>query len=598
MSVPSADHGTTSAQRARQTTPAARARDVRAQWTTPAGLLQLQRTVGNRAVSRLIQAKLIVGSADDPYEREAERVAARFGAPASVAEWSGQRIQALPQTPAVEPEGGEAGEEIERQLSASKGAGTPLPPDTRALMEDRLGADFSAVRVHTGTHASALNRQLGAIAFTHGTDIYISEGQYNPASSDGQRLLANELTHVVQQTGGAQRQGGHEPISRSKPESIQRLITSDQLKELAGEPHRDRLFGLVPMSVAYKAVLTALDEYHKAVGEVYYVSARGHGNDVFPRLQGSEVAKVLGKLTAVAIACEKYVRSHANDTRRTPHIQAIINDIPVERAAIQTIQDNPRNYPDMSLRNAIRMARIVQAADVSMLDTHNKALKGVSELRSQTQGARPVPESVENAKVEDLSKEAVETYKEEMEQTQQQLGERPRAVHFRGNTPATKIASALTYEVGQEYVKSVVVPALSKVLFITEESARDVQEIASAYENFVRIFDAQGVAKVPVEFAKFCYSLYKAATEKMGEQQAYLLVSSQIFLRMINPMITTMAANVPEGQPGKSALIKIAALLQQDANNVPRTGGTVRSYAAQIQSFVKAVISRGERFTV
>jgi len=200
LSVPRVDCRAKPAQRARQATPAAKARDARAQRTVPVGLLQLQRAAGNRAVNRLIQAKLIVGPADDPYEREAERVAAQLGASASAAaELSEQRIQALPQTAVVGPEGGEAGDEIERQLAAGKGAGAPLPADTRAVMESQLGADFSAVRVHTGADADRLNRQLGAQAFTYGADIYVGEGRYNPRSTEGQRLLAHELTHVTQQ---------------------------------------------------------------------------------------------------------------------------------------------------------------------------------------------------------------------------------------------------------------------------------------------------------------------------------------------------------------------------------------------------------------
>ena len=198
-SVPRVDRVAKPAQRARQIALPAGVQDARAQQATPAGLLQLQRTAGNRAVNRLIQARLIVGPADDPYEREAERVAARFGAPASAADRPVQRIQALPQAPAVGPEGGEAGHEIERQLTAGKGAGAPLPSDTRALMENHLGADFSGVRVHTGAAAGQLNRQLGAQAFTYGADIYMGEGKYNPQSSEGQRLLAHELTHVTQQ---------------------------------------------------------------------------------------------------------------------------------------------------------------------------------------------------------------------------------------------------------------------------------------------------------------------------------------------------------------------------------------------------------------
>jgi ABC-type phosphate/phosphonate transport system substrate-binding protein len=73
-------------------------------------------------------------------------------------------------------------------------------------MEPRIGADFGSVRVHTGSEAVQMNRELNAQAFTNGSDIYFGAGKYSPSSSDGKRLLAHELTHVVQQTGGVQRQ--------------------------------------------------------------------------------------------------------------------------------------------------------------------------------------------------------------------------------------------------------------------------------------------------------------------------------------------------------------------------------------------------------
>jgi len=85
-----------------------------------------------------------------------------------------------------------------------KGAGSPLPDETRAYMEPRLGADFSGVRVHTGSEAAQLNRQISAQAFTHGQDIYLNEDKYDPGTDAGKRLLAHELTHVVRQTGNGQ----------------------------------------------------------------------------------------------------------------------------------------------------------------------------------------------------------------------------------------------------------------------------------------------------------------------------------------------------------------------------------------------------------
>jgi hypothetical protein len=97
-------------------------------------------------------------------------------------------------------EGFEAGETIETELNSLRGGGNPLPDSTRNKMESGFGADFSSVRVHTGARSDQLNRSINAQAFTQGTDVFFGAGKYNPHSSGGQRLLAHELTHVVQQT--------------------------------------------------------------------------------------------------------------------------------------------------------------------------------------------------------------------------------------------------------------------------------------------------------------------------------------------------------------------------------------------------------------
>jgi len=92
-------------------------------------------------------------------------------------------------------------EEVSASLNSTKGGGQPLQHETRSWMEDRFGADFGGVKVHTGSQAAQLSRDLNAQAFTHGSDIYFNEGKYNPSSDSGKHLLAHELTHVVQQTG-------------------------------------------------------------------------------------------------------------------------------------------------------------------------------------------------------------------------------------------------------------------------------------------------------------------------------------------------------------------------------------------------------------
>jgi len=82
------------------------------------------------------------------------------------------------------------------------GGGTPLDRDTRGSMESRLGADFSDVRVHTDARASESAQSVQAHAYTVGSDVVFQSGKYAPQSDSGKRMLAHELTHVVQQRSG------------------------------------------------------------------------------------------------------------------------------------------------------------------------------------------------------------------------------------------------------------------------------------------------------------------------------------------------------------------------------------------------------------
>jgi hypothetical protein len=77
--------------------------------------------------------------------------------------------------------------------------GVPLAAAPRRFMEGRFGYDFSRVRVHTGDHAHAAARAIGARAFTAGQNIWFARGEFAPDSAAGQRLLAHELTHTIQQ---------------------------------------------------------------------------------------------------------------------------------------------------------------------------------------------------------------------------------------------------------------------------------------------------------------------------------------------------------------------------------------------------------------
>jgi len=220
-------------------------------------ILQLQRTIGNQAVQRLLQSnaeelqagsattasthfghdfsripifspspvqvqpKLTVSAPGDMYEQEADRVA--------------DQVMRMPEPqlqhgcpcgggcPKCRKEQGGSEQLQTKHIKTNDAAATTVPPvqevtrssgealdlPTRKFMESRFGHDFSQVRVHTGLDADEAARVVHARAFTLGHDIVLGSGQYTPNRARGRRLLAHELTHVVQQTGfsaGASRQ--------------------------------------------------------------------------------------------------------------------------------------------------------------------------------------------------------------------------------------------------------------------------------------------------------------------------------------------------------------------------------------------------------
>jgi myosin heavy subunit len=128
----------------------------------------------------------------------------------------------------AEAGGSTAGQHLSSRIQSSAGKGRPLPGKTRAEMENAFGVGFDGVNVHTDAEAVQMNKALGAQAFTHGKDVYFNSGKYRPESAEGKRLLAHELTHVVQQSSSLeliQRYGG---CSSSQDATI----TADHLRAM------------------------------------------------------------------------------------------------------------------------------------------------------------------------------------------------------------------------------------------------------------------------------------------------------------------------------------------------------------------------------
>ena len=140
---------------------------------------------GGYAAPSRVQTKLTIGQPRDPYEQEADQVAER------VMRIPGARVDSGPAGP----------------VDGAQVGGQSLPRATRAFFEPRFGHDFSQVRVHADARAARLAQAMQARAFTQGRDVVFGAGQYAPGTPAGQRLLAHELTHVVQQ-GAARAQPG------------------------------------------------------------------------------------------------------------------------------------------------------------------------------------------------------------------------------------------------------------------------------------------------------------------------------------------------------------------------------------------------------
>jgi hypothetical protein len=137
---------------------------------------------------------------------------------------------------------GEVSQDVETGIEKARGGGQGLGTGIRRKMESAFGADFSGVRVHTGSEAHELNNAVNAVAFTTGQDIFFRNGAYNTESSGGRELLAHELTHVVQQgrADGLPRKVMGVEVHRMCPEcedEKKKAIQSKLAVSQPGDPH-------------------------------------------------------------------------------------------------------------------------------------------------------------------------------------------------------------------------------------------------------------------------------------------------------------------------------------------------------------------------
>jgi hypothetical protein len=279
-----------------------------------------------------VQTKLTVGAVGDQYEQEADQVAAQVMS-MSVTPDASPQVQRFEEednlvqkwslaqsiTPVVQRQvdeqvqmrslvqrafqagANQASEDLESRLNASKGGGSALAPEVRAFMEPRFGADFSSVRVHTSGEAVQMNRELGAQAFAHGSDVYFGAGK-SPGNNE---LTAHELTHVVQQTGKQITDSGmaaveHKTVSTvaqreiiQRDGDIERPVNSIDLSPIAPNANK--------VKEAASKILDVATTVRKA-GEHWYGDEKDKLN------MAANLTDMASKMTSAASAMENITR--------------------------------------------------------------------------------------------------------------------------------------------------------------------------------------------------------------------------------------------------------------------------------------------------
>ena len=173
-----------------------------------------------------LQTKLAVSQPGDVHEQEADRIADRVMSAAVNGDPkpSATSIQRL----ATQPTGNtSAPASVDRALSST---GSPLDSALRQDMEQRFGHDFSRVRIHANAVAEQSAQELNANAYTVGHDIVFAANRFSPATQEGRRLIAHELTHVVQQSGNTMLQRDLAlPTTNPNPQEVN--LTPAQIRD-------------------------------------------------------------------------------------------------------------------------------------------------------------------------------------------------------------------------------------------------------------------------------------------------------------------------------------------------------------------------------
>ncbi len=316
-----------------------------------------------------LQARLRVSSADDPFEREADRLARRVitslssSSPFSREDEHTLSAQRLSRLSAVHPASEfDAPAGFEQGLRASLGSGRPLPAPARAHMEGRFGLQFDDVRIHTDAAADRLSRSIHAQAFTHRNHIFFSAGQFNPNTQAGRYLLAHELAHTVHQTGTAQH-------------AVQRLISLKDFKKRTSSG----LLGFLGWRGKFKPLDRLLDEYHKLSWQEKDIPTRNTKLD-----QIEQVARAYTGKRQIEV--DEFIASVTTERRFIRPLAEAIPDINGKRNLKEAIQKVFQAHD--AFLEAVRAGHPIPDDGPFFLGFFEKAQRALNELGTRDQVMR------------------------------------------------------------------------------------------------------------------------------------------------------------------------------------------------------------------
>ena len=316
---------------------------------------------------------------------------------------------------------------ITNTIQRAQGKGTTLAKSAREPMEKAFGYDFSPVRIHHNSQSDRLSRSLNAKAFTVGGDIFFRQGAYKPETSGGKKLLAHELTHVVQQSGAqphimpdrgssSQSNGDHIHYFNHNNDSLVNLSPTDS--NLI-----QRVAGAVGASLAAEALRSGAFGFGSGTDVDVKSKIQGNSLELIVKRESdssNKMSNLLGDENESDVESESLPDELVNDIVKV--IIAIVNQSPQPDVVDSKLDDVRRNFD-------LRLVDLVSSAEIG--NNYEYVIK----VKGQSKAVKPkgIKDFLNNLKnqAKDAVKNAIVKDDQDSNQPEKAVVEKPKPIESR-----------------------------------------------------------------------------------------------------------------------------------------------------------------------